>query len=453
MMETMIKGIREWYAQAAAWWRVFTQARVIIERQALKTVASLPEVEAIERKEKKATESAGTTARQRKNNAKKEAVPTRVGEVLCQVEAFLKKRYLFRYNQLNETTEFRRSNNPEGRFRAVEKRELNSLCIAARKSGIDCWDRDISRYVYSEDIPSYHPIRAYIEALPPWDGADRVRPLARRVAESDLWLHGFHLWLRGMVAQWMGFNPTYGNSVAPVLVSRQQGMHKSTFCRMLLPEALQGYYTDSFKLNSEQHAERKLGCFALINLDEMDQLSDQKMAVLKNLMQMAGLAIRKAHKSTHSALPRMASLIATSNRKDLLSDPTGSRRFLCVEVNERIALHPIAHEQLYAQLKEEVLSGERYWFSTEEEKTLQKHNRIFQRRNMAEELFWKHFRLPQTGESGDLYSASEIFLILKKKSPAIMREVSASCFGKVLIGLGLERIHTKRGNVYPAIAL
>jgi predicted P-loop ATPase len=30
---------------------------------------------------------------------------------------------------------------------------------------------------------------------------------------------------------------------------------------------------------------------------------------------------------------RYASFIATSNQKDLLTDPTGSRRFICIEVN------------------------------------------------------------------------------------------------------------------------
>ncbi|WP_277464401.1 VapE domain-containing protein [Parabacteroides sp. PF5-6] len=375
----------------------------------------------------------------------------RVAELLCRVEAFLNRRYEFRFNVLSEVTEFRLRKHRGECFRPVGKRELNSLCIAARKDGIDCWDRDVSRYIHSEDIPAYHPIRGYVEGLPSWDGVDRVRELALRVAQSDLWVKGFHLWMRAMVAQWMEMDRKYGNSVAPVLISGRQGLHKSTFCKMLLPEVLQMYYTDSFALGSGRNAVQKLAAFGLINLDELDQFSEQQMALLKNLMQMAGLNIRKAYKKSHSALPRMASFIGTSNRRDLLCDPTGSRRFLCVEVEEKIVDCPIAYDQLYAQLKQEVLSGERYWFSAEEEKALQRHNQAFQRRNMAEDLFWKHFRLPQSGEAGTLLSAADIYNTLKKDSPAVMREVSALCFGKTLLALGIERVHTKYGNSYKVV--
>ena len=83
---------------------------------------------------------------------------------------------------------------------------------------------------------------------------------------------------------------------------------------------------------SSLEMEQKLGLFGLINLDEFDRLPDRKMALLKNWMQMAGMNVRKAHAKHFHPLPRLASFIGTTNQKNLLSDPTGSRRFLCVEV-------------------------------------------------------------------------------------------------------------------------
>lgn len=123
---------------------------------------------------------------------------------------------------------------------------------------------------------------------------------------------------------------------------------------MLMPDVLQQYYTDSFDMGSVAASEQKLAAFGLINLDEMDKYSPSKMAGLKNLMQMAGLNIRKAYKKCYALLPRVASFIATSNRMDLLTDPTGSRRFLCVEVKHKIDCSPIDYEQVYAQLKSEL---------------------------------------------------------------------------------------------------
>ena len=46
----------------------------------------------------------------------------------------------------------------------------------------------------------------------------------------------------GLAAQWLGVNQTQANSVAPILISEEQGRHKSTFCRMLMPPQLARYY-------------------------------------------------------------------------------------------------------------------------------------------------------------------------------------------------------------------
>ncbi len=374
-----------------------------------------------------------------------------IKEISFIVEKFLREQYEFRYNLLTEATEFRRKNEKYALFRAVGQRELNSFCLEARRNGIDCWDRDVSRYVQSADITAFHPMQIYMNSLPEWDGNERVKRLAQRVSNVPLWLAGFHRWMLGLVAQWLQMESQHANSVAPVLYSKRQGMHKSTFCKMLLPDMLQDYYTDSFDLNSLSGSEQKLTVFGLINLDEMDKFSEKKMALLKNLMQMAALNIRKAYKKNYSALPRIASFIATSNRKDLLTDPSGSRRFLCVEVLKKIDCTPFDHVQVYAQLKAELKNGARYWFTTEEEQEIMKNNIPFQRCGMEEDVFYDCFRIPGAGETGEMLSAAEIFNRLKKQNPSAMREVNTYTFGKMLTAAGIERKRTEKGNRYHVI--
>jgi predicted P-loop ATPase len=216
---------------------------------------------------------------------------------------------------------------------------------------------------------------------------------------------------------------------------------------------LAGYYTDSFDLNSPSTAEQKLALFGLINIDEMDKLSEQKMPLLKNLMQMAALNIRKAYKKNYSPLPRIASFIATSNHKDLLTDPTGSRRFLCVEVEKPIDLSPIEHAQIYAQLKAELASGRPHWFSKEEEKMIMAHNEAFRKQEPEEDLFYACFRLPKTGEEGETLSATHIFNALKKAYPSVMHKSNARKFTRSLTALGVTRIHTREGNRYQVVPL
>lgn len=377
----------------------------------------------------------------------------RATDAMLQMEAYLENHYEFRFNRLTEETEYRMRKEKRGGFRVVGQRELNSFCIAARKEGIDCWDRDISRFIFSGNIAEYHPFHLFMDELPEWDGTDRVEALACRVSGKALWIKGFHRWMLGMTAQWLDMDSLHANSVSPILVSRKQGKQKSTFCKMLLPEELQRYYTDSFDLTAQSAAERKLTDYALINMDEFDKFPVRKMALLKNLMQIVRPNIRKAHQKNFASLPRIASFIATSNQKELLTDPTGSRRFLCVEVESKIDCSPIDHAQLYAQLKAELLAGQRYWFSSEEESEVMANNVAFYKHPVEEDVFRSCFRAAAYGENALLLSAAEIFQRLKKYNPSAMRSVSAGNFGKFLSSLGIERKHTEHGNYYVVVEI
>lgn len=371
--------------------------------------------------------------------------------MLEELRMFLKNTYQFRFNRLTEETEFRCKEESSTGFRPVDQRALNSICLEAKRQGIACWDRDVSRHIHSYEVEEYQPFKLYMDSLPAWDGRDRLDALARRVSDNPLWIKGFRRWMLAMAAQWMQIDGLHGNSVAPVLVSHRQGKQKSTFCKLLLPTVLQRYYTDSVDLNAPAQMERKLSTFGLINLDEFDKIPQRKMPLLKNLMQMAGTNCRKAYRGNYVSLPRMASFIATSNRKDLLSDPSGSRRFLCVEIQEKIDCTAIEHDQIYAQLKTALLSGERHWFTSEEEAEIMKANTAFYKRSIEEDVFHTCFKQPSDNDQPQLLSAAEIFQHLKKHNPQVMRRTEASQFGSLLSSLGIERVHTHYGNRYRVV--
>ena len=370
----------------------------------------------------------------------------RKSSLLEDLEIYLLKVYDFRFNVLTEQTEYRKKG--ESVFHLVDQRVLNTLCMKVRKQGINCWDKDVSRLLLSEQIPDFHPFTEYADSLPEWDGVDRVSELARRVSDEALWVSGFHRWMLGMVAQWMKLEGQCANAVAPLLVSTEQGRCKSTFCSIILPEELQRFYIDKFDLTSVSGCEQKLSQFGLINMDEFDRYSVRSMANLKNLMQLKKLTFRKSHRSYYSQLPRIASFIGTSNQKELLTDTTGSRRFLCVEVKKKIDCTRPDYAQLYAQLKAELLAGERFWFTSEEEKEIQEHNRFFYRQSPEQEIFFRCFRLPKEGEEAMLLSPTEIFCRLQKKYPAAFRGSNVVNMGRMLIGLGVERVRTRYGSAY-----
>ena len=396
-------------------------------------------------------------------SSKEEVKKAKSSSLMQEVTAFLTSRYRFRFNVLTEETEVAEVTNniPDThlRYAKVDERWMNTLSMEAIETGIDCWDRDIQRFVRSRRISEYHPFTAYFEQLPEWDGKDRVSALARRVSDDPVWVNGFHRWMLGLSAQWMQFrsdanSTNRANSVAPLLVSSRQGLGKSTFCRLLMPDALKAYYTESYDLGSPASAEARLAAYGLINLDEFDKLGASKMPLLKNLMQASALNIRKAYKRSASTLPRIASFIGTSNREDLLVDRTGSRRFLCVSLEHAIdCTTSVEHEQLYAQLKAELLSGERSWFNKEEEQTIQRHNALFYKHVPEEEVFRLCFRFATEEDHPQevlTLSATQLFERMKSAHPSAMRGMTAYSLSRILPQLG-ERVHTAKGNVYRVV--
>ena len=430
----------------------------------------------IEKTEKEAAQSGSARKKAGLESSKEEVKKAKSCSLMQEVTAFLTSRYHFRFNVLTEETEVAdvanitniENNLPDAhlRYAKVDERWMNTLSMEAIETGIDCWDRDIQRFVRSRRISEYHPFTAYFEQLPEWDGKDRVSALARRVSDDPVWVNGFHRWMLGLSAQWMQFRPdtnnanransiNRANSVAPLLVSSRQGLGKSTFCRLLMPDALKAYYTESYDLSSPASAEAKLAAYGLINLDEFDKLSASKMPLLKNLMQASALNIRKAYKRSASALPRIASFIGTSNREDLLVDRTGSRRFLCVSLEHAIdCTTPVEHEQLYAQLKAELLSGERSWFNKEEEQAIQQHNALFYKHIPEEEVFRLCFRFATEADHPQevlTLSATQLFERMKSAHPSVMKGMTAYSLSRILPQLG-ERVHTAKGNVYRVVA-
>ena len=397
-------------------------------------------------------ETTGRNREEREEKCRRSAkAASAVAALSGDIEEFLASRYDFRYNLLTDETEFRAAGQRSAAFTPVGKRELNTFCIEAHAEGIPCWDKDLNRYVYSTYIPAYHPFLLYMDELPDWDGKDRLTALACRVSSRPHWVRGFHTWMLGLASQWMGVSGLHANSVAPVLVSREQGRRKSSFCRALMPDVLARYYTDNLKLTSQGQAERLLAEMGLLNMDEFDKYAETKMPLLKNLMQMSTLNIRKAYQQSFRQLPRVASFIGTSNRFDLLTDPTGSRRFLCVEVKYNIDCTHIEHDQIFAQLKAELSAGRRNWFTKKEEEELQRHNEKFYRISLVEEVLVSRFRTPLPHEKSLDLTAADIFSELQTVNPAAMRGSNPMRFGQILIRAGLKRKHTEYGNVYEVV--
>lgn len=370
---------------------------------------------------------------------------------LPELEQFVRRDYDLRYNVLTEQTEYRRRDDAQAEFSPATQRVYRTWLTDLQREGIEFWKIDgLRAAIESMHIEDYHPVKHYFGTLPQWDGEDRIAPLMRRLTHDEVVVGYLSRWILAFVAQAQGHDDAlYANSVAPILISEQQGWHKSTFCRLLLPPQLRMFYTDNFNLTAESQCERRLTDCLLINLDEYDRYTARKQSTLKNLMQMPSLRMRKAYARNSTTLPRIASFIGTSNTPNLLTDTTGSRRFLCVELTEMIDVDtPIDHEQLYAQCMYLLNHGERHHFTADEVADIELRNRAYRHIPPVEEHCMKHFRQPLDGETPLLLSAAEIYEHLRQRNPRLMRGVNEQNFGALLREWGFQRVEHRHRRVY-----
>ena len=370
-------------------------------------------------------------------------------DTALRLEEFMGRRYEFRYNTVLNDLEFRQRDSIHFYFKTMDRRARNSIAINALKEGIRAWDRDVERYLTSDFVPLYNPVEEYLCGVGRWDGKDRIRALADLVpCNNPYWRDLFYRWFLSMVAHWRGLDRQHGNSTSPLLVGAQ-GFRKSTYCRIILPPELRFGYTDSLDFKSKHDAERYLGRFMLVNLDEFDQINLNQQGFLKHLLQKPVANLRKPYASSIQEVRRYASFIGTSNQMDLLTDPSGSRRFICIEVTAPIDTNvAINYRQLYAQAMHDIYKGERYWLDDKDEAILKQTNRDFEQVTPLEQLFSSYFQPAESEEAGEWLTAMEIFNYLQTKTRDRLSISKIACFGRSLRKLDIPCKKSNRGTVY-----
>lgn len=374
--------------------------------------------------------------------------------LMLKTTAFMEQNYQFRKNVLTGVAQYRPVARPYFDYTDVTEEDRNSMTIRALEAGLKSWDKDIKRYIESKDIPQYDPIEDYLLHLPAWDGRDRLADFARRVPTSDgLWQRFFPLWMRSMVAHWLGKDREHGNALVPLLIG-PQGCGKSTFCGIVLPEELRAYYNDRVSFNNEFDLLNQMSSFALINIDEFDSISASRQPLLKYLLSTPDVKLRVPYGKAVSQRRRYASFIATTNQQMPLTDLSGARRFLCVNVDGRIDTDSrVDYAQLYAQLLAEIQAGQRYWLTDAETAEVIAHNEQFRQVDSIEEMVRALFRKPKSDDSDAvILPVAKIVSILQERFPGV--QANRATFikvGKILVNMGCEGHRSSSGNAYQVV--
>lgn len=362
-----------------------------------------------------------------------------IRENIVNMMQLLESRYDFRYNTVMKFVEYMPKDKGWYGYQPVEPRVQKRMTLEVQLADIRVSIKDVRNFLESDYIKNYNPIDEYLfQCYDKWDGKDHIRALARTVPTANPhWADWFYTWFLGMVDQWRGYSHRqYGNSVAPLLISKQ-GYNKSTFCRRLLPPELQWGYSDNLILSEKRQVYQAMAQFMVINLDEFNQISPQiQQGFLKNLIQLPTLKYKPPYGSHVMEFPRLASFIATSNMKDILSDPSGNRRFIGVELTGPIdvSVRP-NYQQLFAQALSALNNGEKSYFDAQQVKLIMKSNSQFEIIQPIDQYFLLYFELVEDEKEGDYLTAAEIFDYLKKQIGSSLKVNSLMGFGRKLANM------------------
>ena len=361
---------------------------------------------------------------------------------------FLCKKYDFRYNSVMKFTEYRPKDKDYWGYQPVDARVQKRMTLEVQLANIRVSIKDVRNYLESDLLSTYNPVEDFLfKCAGKWDGKDYIRALARTVpTDNPYWEDWFYTWFLAMVDQWRSYSHRkYGNSVAPLLISRQ-GYNKSTFCRSLVPPELQWGYNDNLVLSEKRQVLQAMCQALLLNLDEFNQISPQvQQGFLKNIIQLPSVKMKPPYGSHVQEFPRMASFIATSNMEDILSDPSGNRRFLGVELTGPIDVSQLPnYEQLYAQALAALQAGEKTYFDAEQTKLIMASNRKFEVISPVDQYFNLYFDLTDDVKQGEYLTAAEIFQELKSHIGSSVKLSNLISFGRKLSQM--PSIHRKRFN-------
>lgn len=361
---------------------------------------------------------------------------------------FLCKKYDFRYNSVMKFTEYRPKDKDYWGFQPVDARVQKRMTLEVQLANIRVSIKDVRNYLESDLLSTYNPVENFLfKCMGKWDGKDHIRALARTVpTDNPHWEDWFYTWFLAMVDQWRSYSHRkYGNSVAPLLISKQ-GYNKSTFCRSLVPPELQWGYNDNLVLSEKRQVLQAMCQALLLNLDEFNQISPQvQQGFLKNIIQLPSVKMKPPYGSHVQEFPRMASFIATSNMEDILSDPSGNRRFLGVELTGPIDVSQLPnYEQLYAQALSALQAGEKTYFDAEQTKLIMASNRKFEVISPVDQYFNLYFDLTDDAKLGEYLTAAEIFQELKNHIGSSVKLSNLISFGRKLSQM--PSIHRKRFN-------
>lgn len=362
------------------------------------------------------------------------------------LELFLSTRYVFRHNMVSGKLEFQYFG--KKKWHVMNDFIENSMLRECLKGRIKTNLSSLRNLLYSDFCELYNPFEDYFYNLPSYDEkTDYILELANTITttKQDLWQECFKKWIVAMVGCVLD-DKVINHTV--IVFSGKQGLGKTTWVEKLVPRKLKEYlFSGTINPNNKDTLVQLSECM-LINLDELENLNRSEIGSLKEIITKTQIRMRKAYGHNNETMPRRASFAGSVNTAQFLNDSTGSRRFLCFEVENIQYQHEINIDNVLSQALYLFKTGFRHWFDQEEIKNITENNEQYQLRSPEEELLLTWFEPCDRENATHYLNASQIAAKLAERAKITITDGTINKIGKALKKHNFTRLMRKGSPVY-----
>lgn len=292
---------------------------------------------------------------------------------------------------------------------------------------------------------AYHPLRDYLDALPTWDGVERLdkllihlfgaadTPYVRAVTRKTF-----------CAAVKRVYQPGIKFDYVLVLIGKG-GNGKSTFLSKMGGD----WFTDNVKITTDDKANLAImrGRW-ILEIAEMRGFNKTEAEFSKGFISRTEDIYKRPYDRKEMVFPRQSIFIGTHNKSDFLHDETGNRRYWPVQTTtdkEGAAevwnyLTPATVAQIWAEAKERVAQGETLYLDADLEKVAGE----IQSTHMETDA-WEEDILPFIEGKTEVTTKEIWELALQSDKP--ISKIEQNRIGKIMRLAGWEHSKIKKGGI------
>ena len=325
------------------------------------------------------------------------------------IKKFLNKRYDFYIDSLDSRPRYRKKKAKNKNFMLLTDYALNSIHVKIIERGIACSLYSLQTLINSEFSPIKNPLLMYLNEIDHSDdGVDYIDMIASKVATSNnnYFKKVFKKWFVGMVA--CGIGDGIANENMLIFIGKQ-ALGKTRWIESLLPSELNDYfYGDEVNLSNKDH-KALFASKILIHLDELTTFTRAQVEQFKSVLSAKKITYRRPYDRNIVDYDRRASLIGSSNFKDILIDISGNRRYLCFEVQSFDSIDENDLKKAYKQAQQLFEGGYKYYFDSDEILIINENNKKFMKTDETTEMISSYFQVCDVNNPSAVFmNASEV---------------------------------------------